>query len=108
MTEALLEELNMSIGQNKHEQALPLMNHLAARGWVCVAANYRLSPRATFPDHLIDLKRALAWIREHIAEFGGDPGFVAATGGSAGGHLSSLLSLTAGATRSSLPVSIAS
>jgi len=81
---------------NKREQALPLMNHLAARGWICVAANYRLSPRATFPDHLVDLKRALAWIRENIADFGGNPDFVAATGGSAGGHLCSLLALTAG------------
>jgi acetyl esterase/lipase len=81
---------------NKREQALPLMNYLAARGWVCVAANYRLSPRATFPDHLIDLKCALRWIREHIDEFGGDPRFVAVSGGSAGGHLSSLLALTAG------------
>jgi acetyl esterase/lipase len=80
---------------NKHEQALPLMNYLAARGWVCVAANYRLSPRATFPDHLVDLKRALGWIREHIAELGGDPGFVVGTGGSAGGHLVALLGLTA-------------
>jgi acetyl esterase/lipase len=81
---------------DKREQALPLMNYLAARGWVCVAANYRLSPRATFPDHLVDLKRALHWIRENIAEFGGDPSFVAASGGSAGGHLSSMLALTAG------------
>jgi acetyl esterase/lipase len=80
---------------DKRQQALPLMLHLAARGWVCVAANYRLSPRATFPDHLVDLKLALRWIREHVAEHGGDPGFVAATGGSAGGHLSALLALTA-------------
>jgi acetyl esterase/lipase len=80
---------------NKREQALPLMNHLAARGWICVAANYRLSPRATFPDHLVDLKRALAWIRDNIADFGGNPDFVATTGGSAGGHLCSLLALTA-------------
>ncbi len=80
---------------NKYEQARPLMNHLASRGWLCVAANYRLSPKATFPDHLVDLKRALVWIREHIAELGGDPDFVAATGGSAGGHLSALLALTA-------------
>jgi acetyl esterase/lipase len=72
------------------------MYHLASRGWICVATNYRLSPRATFPDHLVDLKSAMHWIRENIAEFGGDPDFVAATGGSAGGHLSSLLALTAG------------
>ena len=80
---------------HKRQQALPLMNHLAAHGWVCVAANYRLSPKATFPDHLIDLKLALRWIRENIAAHGGDPGFVVATGGSAGGHLSSLVALTA-------------
>src|SRR6185436_15371287 len=80
---------------NKDQQAIPLMQHLASRGWVCVAANYRLSPRATFPDHLVDLKRALAWIREHIAEYGGDPEFLVVTGGSAGGHLAALVALTA-------------
>jgi acetyl esterase/lipase len=79
----------------KRHQALPLMMHLAARGWVCVAANYRLAPRASLPDPIVDLKLALAWIRAHVAEFGGDPDFVAATGGSAGGHLSSLMALTA-------------
>jgi len=79
---------------NKRQQALPLMMHLARRGWICVAANYRLSPRATFPDHLIDVKHALRWIRENIAEYGGDPDFVAITGGSAGGHLSALAALT--------------
>ncbi len=80
---------------NKREQALPLMTHMAARGWICVAANYRLSPKATFPDHLIDLKCAIRWIRAEIEAFGGDPDFIAATGGSAGGHLSSLVGLTA-------------
>ena len=83
-----------TIGE-KREQALPLMNHMASRGWVCVAANYRLSPKATFPDHLVDLKLAMRWIRENVAAHGGDPDFVVATGGSAGGHLSSLLTLTA-------------
>ncbi len=79
----------------KNEQAIPLMQHLASRGWVCVSADYRLSPRATFPDHLIDCKRALAWIRSHGAEYGADPGFVVVTGGSAGGHLAALMALTA-------------
>lgn len=82
---------------SKDQQGVPLMLHLASQGWVCVAINYRLSPRATFPDHIIDVKRAIAWIRSHIVEFGGDPGFVAITGGSAGGHLAALAALTPGA-----------
>jgi acetyl esterase/lipase len=81
---------------DKRQQARPLMFHLASHGWICVAPNYRLSPRATFPDHIIDVKRALAWVREHVASFGGDPGFVAVTGGSAGGHLAALAALTPG------------
>ncbi len=80
---------------DKSQQGLPLMLRLASEGWVCVANNYRLSPRASFPDHLVDCKLALAWIREHIAEYGGDPDFVVVTGGSAGGHLAALVGLTA-------------
>jgi acetyl esterase/lipase len=80
---------------SKNEQGRPLMTHMAAQGWVCVSADYRLSPRATFPDHLVDLKRALCWMREHAAEYGGDPNFIVVTGGSAGGHLCSLMALTA-------------
>jgi acetyl esterase/lipase len=80
---------------NKRQQAYPLMSHLAELGWVCVAINYRLSPRSTWPDQIVDVKRALAWTKEHIAEYGGDPDWVAITGGSAGGHLSSLAALTA-------------
>jgi acetyl esterase/lipase len=80
---------------DKREQGIPLLGHLASAGWVGFNANYRLSPGATFPDHLVDLKRALAWIREHAAEYGADPNFVCVTGGSAGGHLTALMALTA-------------
>ncbi|MFB9311971.1 alpha/beta hydrolase [Nocardioides plantarum] len=79
----------------KDQQGLPLMNHLAAKGWVCVAINYRLAPRDPFPAHVIDVKQAIAWIKEHIADYGGDPSYVAITGGSAGGHLTALAALTA-------------
>ena len=41
------------------------------------------------------MKRAIAWIREHVAEYGGDPDFIVVTGGSAGGHLRALAALTA-------------
>jgi acetyl esterase/lipase len=78
----------------KEGQAETLMAHLAERGWICVAPNYRLSPRATWPDHIVDVKRALAWTKATIAQHGGDPDFVVITGGSAGGHLSSLAALT--------------
>ncbi|MCV7153909.1 alpha/beta hydrolase [Mycolicibacterium pyrenivorans] len=83
-----------SIGMRR-PQAYPLLSHLADHGWVCVSIDYRVSPRNTWPDHMVDVKRALAWIKEHIAEYGGDPDFVAISGGSAGGHLSALAALTA-------------
>ena len=79
---------------DKREQGVPLLHELAMRGWVCVAINYRLSPKATWPDHIVDCKRAVAWVRAHIAEYGGDPEFIAVSGGSAGGHLSALVALT--------------
>ncbi len=47
-----------------------------------------------FPAQLIDVKRAIAWVKEHIAEYGGDTDRIVITGGSAGGHLSSLAALT--------------
>jgi acetyl esterase/lipase len=80
---------------DKREQGIPLLKYLAARGWVCFNANYRLSPGATWPDQLVDLKYALAWIREHADEYGIDPNFIAVTGGSAGGHLTAMMALTA-------------
>jgi acetyl esterase/lipase len=81
---------------DKREQGKPMMFELVARGWVCVAINYRLSPKATWPDHIVDTKRAVAWVKEHIADYGGDPDFIAVSGGSAGGHLCALLALSAG------------
>ena len=80
----------------KREQGKPMMYELVARGWVCVAINYRLSPKATWPDHIVDAKKAVAWVKEHIEDYGGDPAFVAVSGGSAGGHLCALLALSPG------------
>ncbi|MET0454031.1 MAG: alpha/beta hydrolase [Mycobacterium sp.] len=78
----------------RRPQAYPLMSELAERGWICVSMAYRVSPRNTWPAHIVDVKRALAWVKENIAEYGGDPDFVAITGGSAGGHLTALAALT--------------
>ncbi|RYB96579.1 alpha/beta hydrolase [Nocardioides glacieisoli] len=84
-----------TVGDKEH-QGRPLMNQMAAKGWVCVAINYRLSPRDPWPAHIVDVKRAIAWIKANIAELGGDPDYLAITGGSAGGHLTALAALTPG------------
>jgi acetyl esterase/lipase len=81
---------------DKSQQGLLLMNRMAARGWVCVAMNYRLAPKHPFPAQIEDVKRAIAWTREHIASYGGDPSYLVITGGSAGGHLAALAALTPG------------
>ena len=80
---------------SKNEQGIPMMVRMASQGWVCVSANYRLSPHATWPDHLVDLKYALKWIKDNVAEYGGDPEFIVVVGQSAGGHLASMVALTA-------------
>ncbi|MBO0843698.1 MAG: alpha/beta hydrolase, partial [Nocardioides sp.] len=82
-----------SIG-TKEQQGLLLMNRMAAHGWVCVAVNYRLAPKYAWPTQIVDVKRALAWVHEHVAAYGGDPSYVTVTGGSAGGHLAALAALT--------------
>ncbi len=82
-----------TIGE-KNQQGLLLMNRMAARGWVCVAINYRLAPKNPFPAQIIDVKKAIAWTRENIGSYGGDPSYVVLTGGSAGGHLAALAALT--------------
>ena len=78
----------------KNSQSLPLLYRLASQGWLCVSANYRLRPAAQHPDHLIDLKKVIAWVRAHGPEYGADPGLLIVSGSSAGAHMASLAALT--------------
>jgi len=77
----------------KHREARALLYRLAARGWVCISADYRLRPGAGFPDHLADARSAVAWAHSHASEFGGDPSTLVMAGGSAGAHLTALCAL---------------
>jgi acetyl esterase/lipase len=79
---------------HKRQQGLPLLYNLANRGWLTVSVNYRLGPRNRFPDPLVDIKRAIAWLRANGPHYGADPEFVIVGGGSAGGHLAALAALT--------------
>jgi acetyl esterase/lipase len=77
---------------SKRFGARHLLYRLASHGWVCLSANYRLGVR--FPDPLIDVKKVIAWLREHGREYGVDPTATFLAGSSAGGHLASLAALT--------------
>lgn len=81
-------------GGDPHSQSRPFIHHLAADGWLVATVRYPLSPKATFPDHLIGVKRALAWLRSEGASHGVDPDRIAISGGSAGAHLAALTALT--------------
>ncbi len=76
-------------------QGYALMSHLAELGWVCLSVDYRVSPNHKWPQHISDVKAAIAWARANVDRFGGDRGFVTIAGCSAGGHLAALAGLTA-------------
>jgi acetyl esterase/lipase len=64
----------------------------AERGWLLVSVNYRLTDPADpagarYPDHYDDVAAALAWIRDRITPFGGDPSRIALFGHSAGADI---------------------
>jgi acetyl esterase/lipase len=70
--------------------------YLAERGYAVFAIDYRLSTAAqpSWPQALLDCKAALQYLRGNAAELGIDPDRIGVGGDSAGGELSSMLTLT--------------
>jgi acetyl esterase/lipase len=81
-------------GGDRRQQAQPLIQEMASRGWVVVSVDYPLVPEATFPEQVVALHGALRWLRDHAGEYGIDAERMFLTGGSAGAHLASLVALT--------------
>lgn len=87
----------------------------ASRGIVAAFPNYRLSPKVKHPQHVIDVARAIGWVRRNIVKYGGDTDRIFLMGHSAGGHLVSLVTcdpqflsaegLTPGMIKGVIPVS---
>lgn len=69
---------------------------LAAKGIVGASCRYRFSGDAKFPASVHDVKAAIRWLRANADEFNIDPDRIGTMGGSAGGHLSTMLATTAG------------
>lgn len=66
------------------------------RGYAVCSVDYRYSDEAVFPAQMLDLKDALLFVKEHGATYGYDGSKVILSGDSAGGHLCSLLGVSAG------------
>jgi acetyl esterase len=79
-------------------QFYPHCKHLADRGMVAIAADYRVKNQhnTTPRECVMDGKSAVRWIRKHASELGVDPNRVAAGGGSAGGHVAAATATVSG------------
>src|SRR5262245_49182254 len=82
---------NQLMGGDKSEDAY-IGRRFAAAGFVTVVVNYRLSPAVSHPAHVQDAAASFAWVKRHIAEYGGNADQVFITGYSAGAYLAALLS----------------
>lgn len=82
------------VGGSRRTQGTHLIREMVARGWLCVSIDYRLGPRNRWPAMVVDVKRAIAWVRATIERYGGDPASIALAGASAGGHLATLAALS--------------
>lgn len=81
-------------GDRSHN--IPVAQRLAAKGYVAVTADYRLSPEAKYPAAVYDLKAAVRWMRANAAIYNLDTSKIVAAGMSAGGQLAALLGTTNG------------
>ena len=65
------------------------------QGICTVLPNYALCPDVTIPEIVMQMVKALAWTRRHIAQYGGDPDRIFVAGHSAGGHLAAMMAACA-------------
>ena len=72
--------------------------HFAKRGMIAITADYRVKSRhgVQVVECVKDAKAAIAWVRENARRLGIDPNKIAASGGSAGGHLAACAGTVSG------------
>ncbi len=79
-------------------QARDLYHALALDGWTVVAIRYPFTPQVSVEEQIETVRTAIKWTRSHlpdVLELGVRPTGVAVAGGSAGGHLATMVALTA-------------
>lgn len=66
---------------------------LAPHGYIVVIPDYRVYPPSKFPTFIKDGAMTVAWVRENIAQYGGDPQRINLMGHSAGAYIVAMLTL---------------
>lgn len=79
-------------GDRSHNNTLA--GQLAAKGFVAIPVEYRLSTEALYPAAVHDVKAAIRWMRANAKKYGIDPNRIAVLGFSAGGQLAALVGST--------------
>jgi len=76
------------VAGDKHRPGTPVYDLVGAwavrHGWVGVNITHRYAPEIKWPAGAQDVGAAVAWIRENVASYGGDPAKIVVAGNSAG------------------------
>jgi acetyl esterase/lipase len=86
----------LTAGDKAEATQAGIARSLAARGIGVASVNYRLSPLVGYPAYVEDAAASVAWVLDHVADFGGDPARVYVSGHSAGAYLASMVGLDTG------------
>jgi acetyl esterase/lipase len=72
----------------------PYFRQLAEQGHLVMDIDYTLNPQASVPGMVMDVKRAIIWLKAHAADYNLNPERIVLVGQSAGGHLALLAAYT--------------
>ncbi len=85
-------------GDKRAAREINIGTTLAQNGYVGMSINYLLASKdgvdPTWPQNLYDCKTAVRWLRANAERLQVDPEHIGAIGGSAGGHLATMLAIT--------------
>jgi acetyl esterase/lipase len=80
-------------GDSKNGSEAYVADFLAPAGYAVFSVNYRLAPQYPYPFMVLDVQRAVRFIRHNAKRWDADPAKIALVGGSAGGFLSNMVGL---------------
>lgn len=82
-------------GQKSSVEFQPFLYGLE-RGYICVSVGYTLSPKAVYPQAVVEIKKAIDFLKRNAKQYNIDKNRIVLWGGSAGAHLAALASYSTG------------